>query len=145
MTDDTTDVRRVSRVEMGSKALEWRLKAIDNVEKWGLQSIESIMLDTDEVRALASQARSCDECGTFIKEWGEFVQAYHEGTYENDEGKPLDEQQPLDECTDEQLDRMEEELADTAALLFQAQAAIDRARDDTSCEQHEALDAELDW
>jgi len=103
------DKRYVSRVQMGAKALEWRLKALENVEKWGLQDIESIMLATQE-------------------ELGEFVQAYHEDTYENADGEPLDEQQPLSECTDEKLDRIEEELADTAALLFQAQAAIDRVR-----------------
>jgi len=110
MSEDTiTDKRHVSRVEMGAKSLEWRLKALENVEKWGLQDIESIMLATQE-------------------ELGEFVQAYHESTYEDSEGNPLEEQQDIAECTDEQLDRIEEELADTAALLFQAQAAIDRAR-----------------
>ena len=89
--------------------IAWHMQGVSNVEKWGLQDIESIMLATDE-------------------EWGEFVQAYHEATYEDADGNPLDEQKPLEDCTAEQLARIEDELADTAALLFQAQAAIERAR-----------------
>lgn len=104
-----SDTKFIATESVGRALKNWRVKAMENVEKWGLQSFETIALAIDE-------------------EWGETVQAYHEATFEDADGNPLDEKQDLSECTDEQLDRIEEELHDTAALLIQLQADIDRAR-----------------
>jgi len=112
--------------------------ARNNVQKWGLQSMGVLLCATmEELGEMAMEMRSnmeidsedeIDEYSMYaliddMADFGERVQRTHEAIYEDDEGNPID--GPEIHYTGD-TGRLQDELTDTVALLYQMQAALDR-------------------
>lgn len=127
MTIDDKNIEKTLR--------QWHQKAIANVEKWGLQSIPVLALCTQE--ELSELGDEMDSEGNvdlevmldMMVDTGLTLQVEHERLFEDDDGNPVENPPSLELTDDADLDRIEDELKDTAALLIQIQAAIDRARE----------------
>lgn len=115
----------------------WERKARGNVEKWGLQDVATILLATQEelselAEEIAPHATTDDSRLNYAMQRtimaGLTVQSIHEALYEDDDGNPV-ENPPEWEFDGENLDRIEDELIDTAALLVQLHWAVQEAKD----------------
>ena len=135
----------------------WEKKAKENVDKWGLQDLGTLLLATqEELSEVAEAAQPHLEtknlrlnhalCNTVDVGLG--VQQIHESTYEDENGEPIENPPTFDfsvsrnvedvstmnesceaDSRSEILDEIEDEVQDTAALLIQIQAAIERERE----------------
>jgi len=142
MTMDEIDTEREIDMEMVGTAEMitplWQQKARENVEKWGLQSAGVILLAiAEEVGEMAREMRmngysidgddvdaySLDHALKEVEAVGTEIQSLHEDVYEDDDGNPID--GPTIEY-DGETGPMADELADTAALLYQLQARLDQ-------------------
>lgn len=118
-------------------------KAYNNVEKWGLQDIATLLMATqEELGELAEEmephvelqgddtnekklSRMFEEVSSFSGT----VQKLHEEMYEDADGNPLpDEERPAFEWDGENFDNIYDELRDTAALLYQLKWALKKER-----------------
>ena len=114
----------------------WEGKSKENVEKWGLQSSGVLLLAIAEevgemaellVNDMESDANDPNffaliEAMKEVRDTGLYIQELHEDIYEDDDGEPID--GPSVEYTGD-LSELGDELADTAALLYQLRARID--------------------
>ena len=143
---------RIHRYEF--ELIGWEKKAKENVDKWGLQDLGTLLLATqEELGEVAEAAQPHLEtknvrlnhalCNTVDVGLG--VQQIHESTYEDENGKPIENPPTFDfsvsrnvedistmneaDSRSEILDEIEDEVQDTAALLIQIQAAIERERE----------------
>lgn len=153
--EDYFDIRRAcTGINIDNSPLvetRWQHKAIQNVDKWGLQDIATILMATQEELSeigeeLIDHVEGDDELVdllAYVTGVGFEVQYIHETLYEDDDGEPLPEEERPELSFDAEaadLDRIEEEIHDTAALLVQLQAAVERARqevDPPTCEECE--------
>lgn len=115
----------------------WERKARGNVEKWGLQDIATILLATqEELSELAAEIQPHVSTHESKLEYaldhtirtGFMVQNIHESLYEDDDGVPVDDP-PSFEYDGGNLERIKDELIDTAALLVQLHWALEEAED----------------
>lgn len=90
ITFESTDESFEIDAETLEHALRWEQQATENVEKWGLQDLESLLLATQE-------------------ELGELTQAVLEANHED--GDP---------------ERIQGELDDLAALMYQLQRSLNQ-------------------
>jgi len=112
--------------------------ARSNVQKWGLQSVGVLLCATmEELGEMAMEMREqmeieaddkIDEYSMYtliddMADFGERVQRTHEEIYEDDGGNPID--GPEIRYTGD-TGRLQDELTDTVALMYQLQAALDR-------------------
>lgn len=135
-----TDNEFITDFLIKHRLITWYDKATQNVDKWGLQDLGTLLLATQEelaeVGEEAEQHLDTDEvdlqmCLGEMIDAGFHIQATHEDLYEDENGDPIPEDERPEfefDADPERLDAIEEELADTAALLIQIQAAINRAR-----------------
>jgi len=117
----------------------WVGKARDNVSKWGIQSSGTLLLAiAEEVGEMADELidldteMQCDgdkeDCYSVehalidVAELGSKIQKLHEDVYEDADGNPSDGPELYYDTASTELG---EELADTAALLYQLQARHD--------------------
>lgn len=122
----------------GSDRMEgWQWKANKNVDKWELQSIPRLLLAVqEEVGEIGEELEhylSTDEPKLVFAtqrtvEVGEEVQDILESMFEDEDGKPVEDPPTFELNDSADLDRIEEELEDTAALLIQLQAAIEKGK-----------------
>lgn len=119
--------------------VNWQEKAEENIKKWGLQSVPTLLLATqeelsetmDEVYDEVDGHTKLDEELYSSMARGFAVQSTHERLFEDDRGNPIDDPPTLEMDADGvDLDELEAELADTAALLVQLQMAIDEEREE---------------
>lgn len=118
---------------------QWIQKAQRNVAKWGLQDPGTLLLATQEelgefseetyegVRAEHPNLSAAHQGITMI---GNTVQRTLEDLHEDEDGNPVDDR-PTFTVDEDQLDieRLESELEDTAALLIQLQATIEAIKE----------------
>jgi len=136
---DDKEITRSQAVE--SAVNDWHAKSVDNVEKWGLQGLGTLVLATqEELGETAEVCASAADADVLQLEvlldqvvWaGVGIQHAHEELYEDVGGNPVDNPPSFHIDFDEvDIDQLEEELSDTAALLIQMQAAIERQRGDS--------------
>jgi len=117
----------------------WVGKARENVSKWGLQSSGVLLLAiAEEVGEMADELVNVDtdvemvgdkkDCYSVeqalldVAELGSKIQKLHEDVYEDADGNPIDGPALYYDTADTDLG---DELADTAALLYQLQARHD--------------------
>lgn len=139
VADDDEELTDVDYVDIASymNAL-YHGHARNNVQKWGLQSMGVLLCATmEELGEMAMEMReqmeieSDDEIDEYsmyaliddMADFGERVQQTHEEIYEDAEGNPVD--GPQIRYTGDTA-RLQDELTDTVALLYQMQAALDR-------------------
>lgn len=139
VADDGEELSDVDYVDIASymNAL-YHGHARNNVQKWGLQSMGVLLCATmEELGEMAMEMRSnmeieaddeIDEYSMYaliddMADFGERVQRTHEEIYEDSEGNPID--GPEIRYTGD-THRLQSELIDTVALLYQMQAALDR-------------------
>ncbi|WP_226041223.1 hypothetical protein [Natrinema sp. DC36] len=118
---------------------QWLEKSTSNVAKWGLQDVGTMLLATqEELAEVVEEADPHLQPSEFglkaglkeIERLGFNIRDVHENIYEDEDGNPVDDPPSFEfDPYEDDLDRIEDELADTAALLIQIQAAIVRARE----------------
>lgn len=146
MSEDLEDIRHlgIATREAGYTSTlfpeGWEKKALNNVRKWGLQDIGTLLLATQEelgevVEESEPHLQTDEPQLQFrlreMEDLGLCIQQTHEQLYEDENGEPIEEPPEFEFDVDEaDLDRLESEVEDTAALLIQLQAAIEKAKDE---------------
>lgn len=139
MSVSQNDTQEMYSPEIERTLRQWWDKATGNVEKWGLQSIPTLLLATQEelsevgdemVSDLETDNPELMNLVNHLVHVGMEVQETHEAYYEDEDGNPVENPPRLELADDADLDRIEDELKDTAALLIQIQAAINIAREE---------------